>query len=462
MPSFLKVTVLFVTLMITNQAANAGLDEEMGLLFGDMINSSAGGFYETQRRGILTGGNLTSRNKIVHPNLISFVPPGIKAGCGGIDIFAGSFSFINSEQLTQLARSVAQASVGYAFHLAIEGMCPTCSQVMQKLEKDVQYMNGLMKNSCEFGKLIVDNTVAPALESINHKAKDTFSSKLSTETGFISDFFAAKETKNKSQAGQLIDAGKGPEISTNVVYKSLLGSNTKDWFRKGGSEMNNVMMSLTGTYIIVPKSDNTDIQYNYYPPIISTRDFIEGGSLTIYRCESDACLLPDGNNKQTLQVTGMRARVQKMLFGSGACSTCSGGIVRKMSNRDGQESYDAEETLFLQVSTPGVAGLLHDLADEPGAMAMIAQRMTDVVATELTNQIVDESYETVMQAVAGRNENLDNKILDAMRIKREQISQERQRNANDLAGLSHLLATYKVTLTNLHQHSPYKNTQGVN
>ncbi|MDN4704685.1 conjugal transfer protein TraH [Vibrio parahaemolyticus] len=40
-------------------------------------------------------------------NLVSFTPPSWKAGCGGVDMFGGSFSFINAEQLVTMMRAVA-------------------------------------------------------------------------------------------------------------------------------------------------------------------------------------------------------------------------------------------------------------------------------------------------------------------------------------------------------------------
>ena len=104
--------------------AKANLNDELQGAFSDMINVTPGGAYDTQRRGVISGGSISMRNKIVHPNLISWVPPEINGGCGGIDLFAGSFSFINGAQFTQLSRSIAQAAVGYAFELAIEGHVP--------------------------------------------------------------------------------------------------------------------------------------------------------------------------------------------------------------------------------------------------------------------------------------------------------------------------------------------------
>jgi conjugative transfer pilus assembly protein TraH len=66
----MKTLMLLLVLFLPFQA-NAGLDEEMNGMFADMINATPGGYYETQRRGVIAGGSLVTRNKIMHTNLIS-------------------------------------------------------------------------------------------------------------------------------------------------------------------------------------------------------------------------------------------------------------------------------------------------------------------------------------------------------------------------------------------------------
>lgn len=430
--------------------ANAGLDEELGAMFSDMVNTTPGDAYKTQRRGVITGGNMALRNRVVNPNLISFVPPGIKSGCGGIDMFGGSFSYINSEQLTQLMRSIAQAAVGYAFQLAIEGMCPTCAQVISKLQKDVAFINSQMRNSCSAAKHIVDSALKPGLESINETFSDHLSTDLSANTGFVEDFFAAREDKTQSPAQHAISAGKSDLFTGNVVHQSLTNSNAVSWYRNGDEQLKRVLMSLTGTYIADKNSDNTDIAYIFRPPTIEPRDFIEGGNLKLYDCESDDCLLSDATvNTVTVSVTGMRDRIKKMLFGTGTCATCTGGIVRKLDQREGGEVIDSSEAKFIEATSPGVQGILNRVAHEPQAAAMIADRMIDVLAVEMTNQIVDEMFETVNQSVASSGKKLDTKILDVMRDRRNKINEQRRAAGEALASIAFMMDLYKTVDTSL-------------
>lgn len=99
-----------------------GLQSEMDRLFNEMSNTTLPGVHESQRRGVFTGGRYTVKSRIYEQNLVSFTPPSWKAGCGGVDMFGGSFSFINAEQLVTMMRAVAANAKGYAFQLALDNV----------------------------------------------------------------------------------------------------------------------------------------------------------------------------------------------------------------------------------------------------------------------------------------------------------------------------------------------------
>ena len=84
----------------------AGLQSKMDSVFGEMSNISRPGVFETQRRGVLSGGSMYVRSPIMNTDLINFQAPSFKAGCGGVDFFGGSFSFINADQFVQLSVNV--------------------------------------------------------------------------------------------------------------------------------------------------------------------------------------------------------------------------------------------------------------------------------------------------------------------------------------------------------------------
>jgi conjugative transfer pilus assembly protein TraH len=81
--------------------------------------------------------------------------PKVTAGCGGIDMFTGSFSFINSDQFVAMAKAVANNAIGFAFHLAIQAISPQIDKVMGDLEKAVQDLNQFNISSCEAASALV-------------------------------------------------------------------------------------------------------------------------------------------------------------------------------------------------------------------------------------------------------------------------------------------------------------------
>lgn len=433
--------------------AKAGLDSELNGMFNDMINVTDAGVYQTQRRGVITGGSLSTRNKIINPNLISFVPPDVKSGCNGIDLFGGSFSFINSAQFTQLARSIAQAAVGYAFQLAIEGMCPTCSQIISKLQSDIAKLNSHLRNSCEAGKALVDSTgLGPTIRAWADERKRTAST-INTGIGFVDDYFKSEEINTVPPAKVLIDHGKANEITGNVVYQALSESNAAQWFANGDEQMKMVMMSLTGTLIISTKSDNSDVQYDTRPAILTARDFIEGGKVTIYDCESAACLLPNGNKKE-ITFEGMRAKIRKMLFGTGMGLTGSGGIVRTIASKS--TSFTNDEQKFIAATSPGVYGMIRRLSTEIGTANLVADRTVDIQATEMTNKFIEDMFDVVRNAVEGTGKPMDSSMLQVMRDKKEQINAERAIASNAIAGVNTLISLQASLVKSLREPLNHK------
>jgi len=437
-PSFLFLTSIiffFCLLIFTVSPAKADLNAELQGTFDAMINVTPAGSYETQRRGVISGGSITMRNKVVHPNLISWVPPDIKGGCGGIDLFAGSFSFINGAQFTQLSRSIAQAAVGYAFELAIEGMCPTCAQVVSKLQSEVAKINSLMRNSCELSKAAVDATGLKAWRN----AQVHEHSQVDTGLGFVDDYFNAKEG-SQAPAKVAIANGRADDITGNVVYDSINRANAATWYTHGDEQLKMVLMSLTGTAITNKKDDNSDVKYDYRPPILKLKDFMDGGTVQIYKCESAKCLLPDGNNMQSYNLTGLRTRTRQMIFGNCVVNVCTGGILIRMPNRDGGDGYVLDEQKFIDSSMPGVAGLLRQVATEKESAALVGEKITDVLATEVASGMINEMLGSVEDSVKSAGQSLDTKMIASMRDVRAQINDERSIAEHSIAGINSLLA----------------------
>ena len=71
--------------------------------------------YKGAERGYYFGGSFSGRVPVKSDPLVSIQPPRLSVGCGGIDVFTGSFSMLNPEYLVQKAERVLESAPFTAF-----------------------------------------------------------------------------------------------------------------------------------------------------------------------------------------------------------------------------------------------------------------------------------------------------------------------------------------------------------
>jgi hypothetical protein len=150
--------VNLVALPLSTTAAQASVAGAMDSYFDDMgaaANVTGPTAFDGQRAGYYSLGNVWTRFPQRTTNLANLQLPSARAGCGGIDLFAGSFSFVNSAEIIALLKSVANNAVGFAFKLAIDTVCPECSKIMEEMRQAAQLMNNANINSCETAQALV-------------------------------------------------------------------------------------------------------------------------------------------------------------------------------------------------------------------------------------------------------------------------------------------------------------------
>lgn len=106
--------------------------------------------------------------------------------------------------------------------------------------------------------------------------------------------------------------------------------------------------------------------------------------------------------------------------------------------------FTASEKQFIQASRPGVYGLLRGLASEIQSANLVADQLVDVVATEMTNQIVDEMFDSVSAAVKSTGKPLDTQMEKVMGDVRAQINEARRVNGESIQGINTLVQLQKT------------------
>ena len=168
--------------------ATADVLSEMNRFWqGAAVNTTGPTAFQGQASGHWTLGNLYLRAPVRAEPIATVNLPSFRAGCGGIDAFAGAFSFINSDQLVAFARAIAQNAAGFAFELALETISPVIAETMSKLRALAQWANNRNVNSCETAQALVG-----AVWSRNDRASAAICAAIGTSQGIFTDYAAAR------------------------------------------------------------------------------------------------------------------------------------------------------------------------------------------------------------------------------------------------------------------------------
>lgn len=309
--------VMCAGLFVVVPAANAdSINDQLNNMFGSMSNTTNPGDYRSVTREGYTGGGFTLRNKLRSLTPVNIQMPSAAGGCGGIDLFGGSFSFINADEFVQMLRNIAANAAGLAFQLALNAMDAVLDNAISRMQAVVQQMNDLTANSCQLAKgLLVDTASA-----FGEEAKAAVSSQLSS-TGLTDQFTAFMSEKNgkKSSVAQKEESGKREACKDygNLMWCLLNNGEFSNQFVGSQQQQKEFIMSLTGTYI-VPKdisTDDTGALIGGSPHKIAaldTADALEAAtngnsSFSIYSCsDTESCPNPQATQ---IEIDGLATKI---------------------------------------------------------------------------------------------------------------------------------------------------------
>ncbi|MFT8259126.1 MAG: conjugal transfer protein TraH (plasmid) [Candidatus Symbiodolus clandestinus] len=422
-----------------------GLSKEMEKLFGDMTHVTQPGIVASQQRGVFTGGRFTVKSHIAQENLVSLTPPSWKAGCGGIDLFNGSFSFIKHDQIVQLLRSIAANSKGYVFQLALDNVFPDGVKWMESLQRKVQLMNQHLGNSCQLAQGVVNDLLSSA--DIKHK---TDASLKSTVTGLSEDFFSAKQEPNGKPPMQSLKEDRPDDYKQmigNIVWQQLKKNSAHLWFSSQDESLLEAMMSLTGTVIVGDLSKDQVNPIHLLPGNqIRLMDLIDGGSLKIYSCgkDTDQCLCPAEGKTKTLQLEGLRSKVINWLQGSGS----NIGIIEKYASNQGELS---EQELTFLGSLPGTFGsAIRNLSLRAAPTAhLFATESSAILALNMAYQLAETLIQETIAAQLNSNTPYKKEVTTLLERSQHTLREEYRVLTDTYGSLSTLTQKYNQLIKNV-------------
>lgn len=267
------------------------------------------GYFKGQTRSVYSLGGM----KVRYNNQGSSAPahlemPSLKAGCGGIDMKLGGFSFISDPKYyKEKVQAIAAASVGYVFNMAVSEFCKECLTQMQALEKIAQSINNMSLDTCKAANNVV-NLGRSFMEDANQQAlnsgstddyvEQTEKSPLDTFNGYVNnvstflggDVGASKEVlKQKAMLGSLVEDGIEKSNSTSLAVNAF-GNDPQ-----GGSLLVSMIRAMVGDVVGFKRrsggdSSNFEIQTK---PIAQDASFdvkalMLGGNVRYHYLKTDA------------------------------------------------------------------------------------------------------------------------------------------------------------------------------
>jgi len=390
---------------------------------GAIGNYTAPGAFRGQAYNTYTGGGLMMRSPNKVYQLAAIQLPSAKAGCGGIDVFGGSFSHISAQEFKNMLKNITAALPGIAFQLALESVSPLLGGLTKWAKGLETWINNARINSCETAKAIVST----AAEAVGYSSQETCSD-LAITLGMESDRDAARRRCGSDRPSILSSArasgdayvrNKAPFVG-NLTWKALqyTGSSLDEAERE-------LIMSMVGTIIYYPEEEGRDPE-PIAPTLTSISQLLygqaagSGNNVTqhLLRCNDytncDVVTLNTGYNH-----VPFTARVETLMR----------SIADKIATRTPIPNNSAEVGFVNQTTEP-VYRMLSIGTSIPGsglADSLISQ-YRDVIAADYAYVFLERNLRVGMAAL--------DKNYTLQQVQREQAHQVRQRAQAMLLQLS--------------------------
>ena len=286
-------------------ALPADLNTEMQTMFNDLGaigNVTSPGAFRGQAMNLYTGGSLMMRAPGRNYPLVQAQLPSLKAGCGGIDIYGGAFSFINKQQFVALLQNIGSNAVGYAFKLALQSISPDIDKLLTELQDQLNKINAMNINSCEAAQALVNGVVGEYDQSVQSGCAN-----IAQYLGSVSDRAEARLTcaSNAPSVVRTAASSADPNVRNATFAKGNVTWNALN--QVGGSisrQEKELIMSLIGTVVVTaPADDGSGAGPRVLEPTLTgIRDLLLGKAdsataglvdVDVYVCdETTECLNP--------------------------------------------------------------------------------------------------------------------------------------------------------------------------
>lgn len=426
----MKRTLPAIALLIGAFTACAqGMQAQLETTFHSMATTTNPRF-DAEGRPVASLGAVSFRTPVTRPQLLSLDPPRFSGGCGGIDLYGGSFSFISREELQGLMRQIAANAKSYAFNLALGAVCNKCLQEMQALQDKVQRINQMMKSSCDVAQAIVNTAADPAVAQMQGRFQE--GALAARQGGTVSDLFASMNQGWGKPAPESALATEAPDDFAriepgNIVWRLLKEHRVGQWFSDADEALLVDLQSFIGTVIICAPHDGSTcgadapppedrpgtVQVRVVPAVLGVNELVHGertGGLPLVRitCPEASHCLDARISAETSAREGLEDRVRQYLVGD-PTTGANGYIARQRS----PEAQVTAQDRALRSNAPSQFGLLDAAIDSGEAPAQaVADVLAEAIALELVDAFLGQVLVTLRQGAAQLGPAESQKLLE--------------------------------------------------
>jgi conjugative transfer pilus assembly protein TraH len=455
--SFIRKTLSIAVsyaLILGPMQAQAGWLNDFYNSTGGTAQARMGGAFEGQTQNLYTGGSAMIRVPTQNYQLYSFNPPRFNAvGCGGIDVFLGSFSHINKAKFVAMLKNIGQNALGMAFKAALKGMAPETEQTITELSKDIADATRGNINSCEAAKKLVgvtgieqwaterrtrgqialstSNTTVDSEEA--YERVNLFESEAQTALDDQADP-ASGEDGVKPQNGQ---SGTPSILAGNVTWRAL--SQQLQGFTDAQKLL---IMSWTGAAVFEtsggspdPSGVNKPVIRTYAPTMTELTELmgdpVNATLMNTYTCNDGT----SDNQCQSLSITPTNA--------DGLAKIINDKMTGIRSAMQGRNQLTTADIQFAEATSLPVQQLLSlsVMTNSPALADVFLNRYRDIIAAEYAAVFLYKAMDALNAAIAaglkvnGGTEaeelkSLQKRATEIRTYARDQLSIAYQKNAN--------------------------------
>jgi conjugative transfer pilus assembly protein TraH len=444
-----------------NGLANLPGDVASGISEGVMASGPSA--FHGQTYHTYMGGRVFSRVPVRNIQLANIEMPHFSAGCGGIDMFLGSFSHLDGDKLVEFLRATAMSAVGVITQVALGAITPLLASKLEWAKDVIDKINGMNLNSCEAAQ----HMVAGGMNAMTADKNQQCIQRVMVYEGVDAD--QAKDRCSTVAGSDAVNANRAdtdpPPFTGNLTWEALrrtMGSASR--------EEREMIMSMVGSEIYYPdtagaagasipeKTSTARAPLRLHPIVTDIATVLYGREanpaanghvmVTLWHCDDDACMNP---TQEAVSIESYSERVGRLMHQLA-------DAIRSHSDLSGE----AELIQFINQTTLPVYDMMSIGTEVRGShMAeQLAETYRDVIAADYAWALLERNIKAGQMALSQKfklskpQEQEQSAIIRESRERLRDLNAQRQQALNKVADINNITVSLQTLQRTMSSHMP--------